>query len=94
MFPCHLDEVERLARIHGPFIERVETASDELALTGIEWTRLIIRLPDDGTGALPVIRHIILNIPSSRPTNSLLLRVLARIAAGSLGLTARLTRSP
>jgi|SRR5271165_3263915 len=28
--------------------------------TGVEWTRVIIRLPDDGTGALPIIRHIIL----------------------------------
>jgi hypothetical protein len=55
MFPCHVDELEQLARIHGAFIERVETASDELARTGVEWTRLIIRLPDDGTGALPVI---------------------------------------
>ena len=60
MFPCHVDELEQLARIHGTFIERVETASDQLARTGIEWTRVIIRLPDDGTGALPVIRHIIL----------------------------------
>ncbi len=60
MFPCHVDELEQLARIHGTFIERVETASDQFARTGIEWTRVVIRLPDDGTGALPVIRHIIL----------------------------------
>lgn len=43
MFPCHLDELEQLARIHGTFIERVETASDEIARTGVEWTRVIIR---------------------------------------------------
>jgi SAM-dependent methyltransferase len=87
MFPCHLDELEQLARIHGTFIEGVETASDELARTGIEWTRLIIRLPDDGTGALPVIRHIILKDAKSSTYKLALLRVLARIAAGSLGLT-------
>jgi hypothetical protein len=26
MFPCHVDELEQFARIHGSFIERVETA--------------------------------------------------------------------
>src|ERR1700722_6083065 len=87
MFPCHLDELEQLARIHGTFIERVETASDELARSGVEWTRVIIRLPDDGTGALPVIRHIILKDSKSSTYKLALLRVLARIAAGSLGLT-------
>jgi SAM-dependent methyltransferase len=87
MFPCHRDELEQLAKIHGTFIERIETASDELARTGIEWTRLIIRLPDDGTGALPVIRHIILKDAKYSTYKLALLRVLARIAAGSLGLT-------
>jgi SAM-dependent methyltransferase len=87
MFPCHVDELEQLARIHGTFIERVETASDELARTGVEWTRVVIRLPDDGTGALPVIRHIILEDSKSSTYNLALLRVLARIAECSLGLT-------
>ncbi len=87
MFPCHVDELEQLARIHGSFIERVETASDELTRPGIEWTRLIIRLPDDGTGALPVIRHIILKDSKSSTYKLALLRVLARIAEGSLGLS-------
>jgi SAM-dependent methyltransferase len=87
MFPCHVDELERLARIHGTFIERVETASDELARSGIEWTRVIIRLPDDGTGALPVIRHIILKDSKASTYKLALLRVLARIAECSLGLT-------
>ena len=87
MFPCHVDELEQLARIHGTFIERVERASDELARSGVEWTRLIIRLPDDGTGALPVIRHIILKDSKSSTYKLALLRVLARIAECSLGLT-------
>jgi HNH endonuclease/Methyltransferase domain len=87
MFPCHLDELEQLARIHGSFIEGRETANDELSPTGIEWTRLIVRLPNDGTGALPVIRHIILKDSKSSTYKLALLRVLARIAEGSLGLT-------
>ena len=87
MFPCHVDELEQLAIIHGSFIERVERANDELARSGIEWTRVIIRLPDDGTGALPVIRHIILKDSKSSTYKLALLRVLARIAECSLGLT-------
>jgi len=85
MFPCHLDELEQLARIHGSFIESCETANDELSRPGIEWTRMIVRLPNDGTGALPVIRHIILKDSKSSTYKLTLLRVLARIAEGSLG---------
>jgi SAM-dependent methyltransferase len=59
MFPCHLDELEQLARIHGTFIERVETASRR-ACSLRNRVDPIDYLPDDGTGALPVIRHIIL----------------------------------
>ena len=87
MFPCHVDELEQLARIHGSFIERCETASVELPRPGLEWTRLIVRLPDDGTGALPVIRHIILKDSKASTYKLALLRVLARIAEGSLGLS-------
>src|SRR5208282_5633501 len=53
MFPCHPDEFEKLARDHGSILEKCDTTTDEQARPGIEWTRLIIRLPDDGTGALP-----------------------------------------
>jgi SAM-dependent methyltransferase len=87
MFPSHVDELEQLARIHGSFIETQHTAKDELSPSGIEWTHLIVRLSDDGTGALPVIRHIILKDSKSSTYKLALLRVLARIAEGSLGLT-------
>jgi SAM-dependent methyltransferase len=85
MFHCHVDELEQLARIHGSFIETHAIQKD--TATQVEWTRLIVRLPDDGTGALPVIRHIILRDSKSSTYKLGLLRVLARIADGSLGLT-------
>jgi SAM-dependent methyltransferase len=85
MFPCHVDELEQLARIHGSFIETHTREKD--AAGPVEWTRLIVRLPDDGAGALPVIRHIILKDSKSSTYKLGLLRVLARIADGSLGLT-------
>ncbi len=87
MFPFHLDEFEKLARDHGAIIEKCEESTFGEDRLGIEWTRLIIRLPDDGSGALPVIRHIILRDSKSSTYKLALLRVLARIAQGSLGLT-------
>jgi hypothetical protein len=82
-----LDEFEKLARDHGSILEKSDKTTDGQTRPGIEWTRLIIRLPDDGTGALPIIRHIILRDSKSSTYKLALLRVLARIAEGSLGLT-------
>ena len=45
-----------------------------------------MRLPDDGTGALPLLRHIILNDSKSATYKLALLRVLSRIADGAAGL--------
>jgi SAM-dependent methyltransferase len=86
MFPCNVDEFEKLARDHGAIIEKWDTTKDDGIQPEVEWTRLIIQLPDDGSGALPVIRHIILRDSKSSTYKLALLRVLARIAEGSLGL--------
>jgi hypothetical protein len=48
--------------------------------------KILIRLSDDGTGALPLLRHIILENSKSSTYKLALLRVLARIANSSLGL--------
>ena len=50
------------------------------------WTHLAIRLPDDGTGALPLLRHIILNDDKSSTYKLGLLRTLCRIADGAGGI--------
>lgn len=81
MFLCHLDELEKLARDHGSILEKSDKTTEERACLGIEWTRLIIRLPDNGTGALPIIRRIILR-DSKSSTDKLALLLLARIAEG------------
>ena len=63
MFPCHMDEFEKLARDHGSIIEKWDKATDEGIRPGVEWMRLIIRLPDDGTGALPISSSETRNLP-------------------------------
>ena len=53
----------------------------------VHWTQVAIRLPDDGTGALPLLRHIILNNDKSSTYKLGLLRTLCRIADGASGFT-------
>jgi SAM-dependent methyltransferase len=85
MFPASTEEIERLARTHGAFVERSLAEGDRLGRPGVQWSRLIVRLPDDGTGALPLLRHIILHDAKSSTYKLALLRSLARIADSALG---------
>ena len=84
--PVSATEIKSLARDHGGFIERETTADDLLGRREIRWDQLAIRLPDDGTGALPLLRHVILNDDKSSTYKLGLLRVLCRIADGAGGL--------
>jgi SAM-dependent methyltransferase len=85
MYPVSPAEIEALARAHGALVERVVQGDDLQAREGLSWTSLVIRLPDDGTGALPLLRHVILNDDKSSTYKLALLRVLCRIADGSAG---------
>jgi len=80
-------ELEQLAKAHGAFIERRVEATDAMGRSEVRWIQLAIRLPDDGTGALPLLRHIILNDDKSSTYKLALLRALCRIADGSAGMT-------
>jgi SAM-dependent methyltransferase len=83
--PVSLAEVEALARNHGAFIERSGEAKDQLGRGDIRWTQVAIRLPDDGTGALPLLRHVILNDDKSSTYKLALLRTPCRVADGAAG---------
>ena len=85
MHPVSLDEVERLARAHGAMVERVVDLPDQQGRPGVSWTGVVLRLPDDGTGALPLLRHIILNDAKSATYKLGLLRALCRAADGQAG---------
>lgn len=84
--PVSAGEIKSLARDHGAFVERETSADDQLGRREIRWEQLAIRLPDDGTGALPLLRHVILNDDKSSTYKLGLLRVLCRIADGAGGL--------
>lgn len=85
MYPVSVQEIEQLARRHGAYVERVSEDEDFLGRRGLTWKRIVIRLPDDGTGALPLVRRVVLNDNKSSTYKLALLRVLCRIANGTPG---------
>ena len=86
MHPVSLAELEALARQLGAVVVRVQPAADEMGRPEVSWTGVALRLPDDGTGALPLLRHVILNDQKSSSYKLGLLRALCRAADGQAGL--------
>jgi len=80
MHPTSSGEIEGLARAHGMEILKVEQTDDLQKREGVTWTTMALRLPDDGTGALPLIRGIVLGDEKSSTYKLGLLRAVARIA--------------
>ena len=86
MHPVSLAELERLAADHGLVIVRVCSRPDLQGRADVSWTCVAMRLPDDGTGALPLLRHVILHDDKSATYKLGLLRSLCRIADGWAGM--------
>jgi SAM-dependent methyltransferase len=81
-----VDEVERLARGHGLAVMHVSHAKDLSRRDDVSWDYVALRLPDDGTNALPLLRHIVLNEDKTTSYKLGLLRSLCRAADGSAGM--------
>ena len=73
-------EVEGLARAHGMEVLRVSASDDQGGRVGVTWDIMALRMPDDGTGALPLVRGIVLSDEKSSTYKLALLRAVARIA--------------
>lgn len=86
MHPVSLTELEILARDHGALVVRTAAIADAMGRPEIGWTGVALRLPDDGTGALPLLRHVILNDNKSSSYKLGLLRALCRAADGQAGM--------
>jgi SAM-dependent methyltransferase len=61
MYDTHADEVVQLARSHGLAVIRVTLTNDRLGRENVTWQTVYLQAPDDGLGALPLLRHIIVN---------------------------------
>ncbi len=90
MHAVSVSELERFALRHSAQVEHCGRTGDTSGRSGVEWDQLIVRLPDDGTGAMPLLRHLIVNDAKSSTYKLALLRSLCRIADGAAGLAAPL----
>jgi SAM-dependent methyltransferase len=86
MHPVSLGEVEALARDHGLVVVRAVETPDPMARPGVSWTMVCLRLPDDGTLGLPLIRGIVLNDDKSSTYKLGLLRAVTKVAEAAPGL--------
>lgn len=80
------EEIDKLARQHGLAVRRVCKSHDRFSRDGVTWEWVCLQFPDDGTEALPLLRHIILTENKSSTYKLALLRVLVRIADGAIGV--------
>jgi len=84
-------ELEGLARKRALVTTHAGADDDRLQRADVWWETMVFRLPDDGTGALPLLRHIIVNDTKSSTYKLGLLRALTRIADGVPGMVSRRT---
>ena len=61
VYPVNEMEIKKLSSEHGVNIALENSSDDLLGRPDKEWVHFAIRIPEDGTGALPILRHIILN---------------------------------
>lgn len=80
MWPIPRGELEGYARAHGLSILQIAESEDLQDRADVRWTTYVFQLPDDGAGALPLLRGIILNDDKSATYKLGLLRAIARIA--------------
>jgi 2-polyprenyl-3-methyl-5-hydroxy-6-metoxy-1,4-benzoquinol methylase len=79
------DEVLEYARRRAVALTYRSTVPDQ-SRSHVAWETLVFTLPDDGTGSLPLLRHIIVNDDKSSSYKLGLLRVLTRIAESAPGI--------
>lgn len=80
MWPITSGEMEAHARSHGLAVLQVTRNSDLQSRADVQWTTYAFQSPDDGSGALPLLRGVILNDDKSATYKLGLLRAIARIA--------------
>jgi len=85
MYKVDSEEIYQLANRYALDVVLNIKSEDQLGRPEVSWTTMVLWLPDDGTGALPLLRHVIINDAKSSTYKLALLRVLIRIADGSQG---------
>jgi protein-L-isoaspartate O-methyltransferase len=85
MHEVTLLELSSLSQQFGLRLIRATESADRLGRAGVSWCTAVLGLPDDGLGALPLLRHLVLVDEKSSTYKIALLRILARIADTASG---------
>jgi len=86
MYPVSSQEIRHLAKQLALDVAMDRENPDHFGRPEVAWTTLVLWPPDDGTGALPLLRHVIINDAKSSTYKLALLRTLVRFnEASSLG---------
>lgn len=87
MHPVSAEELSKYASQYGLTYKLLTPLeqNDELGRGDVSWQTVSLSLPDDGTGAFPLIRNIVVNDNKSSTYKVALLRTLLRIAEGHPG---------
>ncbi len=90
-YPVSADELEHFAKQRAVAALACHKTNDQLKRSHVTWETLVFKLPDDGTGSLPLLRHIIVNDNKSATYKLGLIRALIRIAEGAPGMVLKRT---
>ncbi len=91
-YATNTEDLRHLSRSFALEFLQATQSDDQLDRSGVKWTSLVFRLPDDGTGALPLIRHILINDDTSATYKPALLRAILRTADSAKGAVLEKTR--
>ena len=91
MHPVSTDELAVYAQQQGLSYRVLQPTADLQKRPEVEWETVLLTLPDDGTGAFPLLRNIVVNDSKSSTYKVALLRTLLRIAEGHPGAVMRQT---
>ncbi len=85
MYTVSLHELSAHAQQFGLRLLRATDSADRLGRPGVAWISAVFGLPDDGLGALPLLRHLVLVDDKSSTYKIALLRIVARMADSAGG---------
>ncbi|MEF1278938.1 class I SAM-dependent methyltransferase [Vibrio fortis] len=84
-YPVSVEELEQLAKNRALQVRHIDESKDQLNRSEVWWQTVVMTLPDDGSGDLNKVRHIIVNDNKSATYKLALLRTLLRIADAHSG---------
>ena len=82
MFDVSTDELNKLSQQFGLSVRLAQPDDDKLDRPEVHWETVVMQLPDDGSGAFPIVRNILINDAKTSTYKLALIRTLLRIADG------------